>query len=55
MVDWGFGAHVPGWGDAIAMLVIGILLLFATLHVARAVGRVHGHIAKHLLVPRASS
>ncbi len=54
MVDWGFGAHVPGWGDAITMLVIGILLLFATLHLARAVGRVHGHIAKHLLVPRAS-
>ena len=55
MMDWGFGAHVPGWGDAIAMLVIGILLLFVTLHLARAVGRVHGHIAKHLLVPRASN
>ncbi len=54
-VDWGFGAHVPGWGDAIAMLVIGIALLFATLHLARAVGRLHGYIAKHMLVPRESS
>lgn len=55
MVDWGFGMHVPGWGDAIAMVLIGIVLLFATLHLARAVGRVHGQIAKHLLVPRAAS
>ncbi len=55
MVDWGFGGHVPGWGDAIAMCLIGIVLLFATLHLARAVGRLHGYIAKHMLVPRASS
>ncbi|MEO8810313.1 MAG: sensor domain-containing protein [Rhodanobacter sp.] len=54
IVDWGFGSHVPGWGDAIVMFFIGIVLLFATLHLARAVGRLHGHIAKHLLVPRAS-
>jgi uncharacterized membrane protein len=55
MMDWGFGAHVPGWGDALAMFVIGVVLLFATLHLARGVGRMHGHIAKHMLVPRASS
>jgi len=53
MVDWGFGAHQPGWGDVLAMFVVGILLVFATLHLARAMGRMHGHIAKHMLVPRA--
>lgn len=30
--------------------VTGIVLLFATLHLARAVGKVHGWLAKHLLV-----
>lgn len=54
VVDWGFGEHVPGWGDALAMCVIGIVLLFATLHLARALGRLHGHVAKHMLVPRAA-
>jgi hypothetical protein len=54
VVDWGFGAHVPGWGDAIAMCVIGIVLLFVTLHLARGLGRLHGHVAKHMLVPRAA-
>jgi uncharacterized membrane protein len=52
IVDWGFGAHAPGWGDAIGMCLIGIVLLFASLHLARAVGRMHGQIAKHMLVPR---
>ncbi len=51
-VDWGFGQHIPGWGDAIVMCVLGIVLLFATLHLARALGRMHGYIAKHMLVPR---
>lgn len=51
-VDWGFGPHEPGWGDAVGMCVVGILLLFATLHLARALGRLHGYIAKHMLVPR---
>jgi len=54
-VDWGFGPHVPSWGDALALCMIGIVLLFATLHLARALGRMHGHIAKHMLVPRAAS
>ena len=54
VVDWGFGSHEPGWGDAIAMCVIGIALLFATLHLARGLGRLHGHVAKHMLVPRAA-
>jgi len=53
-VDWGSGPHVPGWGDAVAMSVVGLLLLFGTLHLARALGRLHGAIAKHMLVPRQS-
>ncbi|MEP7184334.1 MAG: sensor domain-containing protein [Rhodanobacter sp.] len=52
MVDWGFGAHTPTWGDSIAMGVIGIALLFTTLHLARGIGHIHGLIAKHMLVPR---
>ena len=30
--------------------VAGILLLFATLHLARGIGKLHGLLAKHLLV-----
>jgi hypothetical protein len=52
MVDWGFGSHVPGWGEAIAMCVIGFLLIFISLHLVRGIGRLHGQHAKHLLVPR---
>jgi uncharacterized membrane protein len=52
MVDWGYGPHVPGWGEVAAIFVLGVLLLFATLHLARGLGRVHGCIAKHMLVPR---
>jgi hypothetical protein len=33
-------------------LLLGVLLLFATLHLARAVGGLHGRIAHRLLVPR---
>ncbi|AWV07878.1 sensor domain-containing protein [Marilutibacter maris] len=32
------------------MLVVGVLLLFLTLHVARGIGYLHGQLAKHLLV-----
>ncbi|GAB3743731.1 sensor domain-containing protein [Lysobacter olei] len=32
------------------MLLGGVLLLFITLHVARGIGRLHGMLAKHLLV-----
>ena len=49
-VDWGFGTHVPGWGDAIGLCLIGIVLLFATLHLVRGLGRMHGEIARALLV-----
>jgi uncharacterized membrane protein len=49
-VDWGMGSHVPGWTDAIALCIIGIVLLFSSLHLVRGMGFVQGHIAKHLLV-----
>ncbi|MFC5740815.1 sensor domain-containing protein [Dyella tabacisoli] len=49
-VDFGFGAHTPGIGDALALSLIGIGLLFTTLHLVRALGLMQGDIAKHLLV-----
>ena len=32
------------------LCVLGVVMLFATLHLARAVGKVHGWLAKQLLV-----
>jgi uncharacterized membrane protein len=52
-VNWGFGPHVPGWGDAIVMFVVGFFLLFGMLHLVRAIGHVHAVLAKHLLVKSA--
>ena len=52
-VNWGFGAHIPGWADAIAMFVVGFFLLFGMLHLVRGIGRMHGAFAKHLLVKSA--
>jgi uncharacterized membrane protein len=52
-VNWGFGPHAPNWGDVTAMFVIGFVLLFATLHLVRAIGRMHGALAKQLLVKSA--
>lgn len=55
-------AEAAGWFDAYDVEVAatwyqmpfvflgGILLLFGTLHLARAIGRMHGQLAKHLLV-----
>jgi uncharacterized membrane protein len=40
---------LPDWGLP-ALLVGGILLLFATMHLARGIGKLHGLLAKHLLV-----
>ncbi len=49
---WMFGMDVPD--EAPWMLpvlsVVGVLLLFVSLHLARGVGRLHGLFAKHLLV-----
>lgn len=52
-IDWGFGPHIPGWGDAITMFIAGFILLFLTLHLVRAIGRMHGAFAKALLVKSA--
>jgi hypothetical protein len=43
----------PGWTAPFAA-VIGVLLFFATLHLVRGIGRVHGAIAKAMLVARAA-
>ncbi|MEW5835310.1 MAG: sensor domain-containing protein [Pseudomonadota bacterium] len=49
-IDWGFGPHAPGWGELVALGVIGVLLFFGTLHLVRAIGQLQGQLAKHLLV-----
>ncbi|GAA5011446.1 hypothetical protein FNZ56_00535 [Pseudoluteimonas lycopersici] len=41
------------WWEWIAAVLGGVLLLFATLHLARGIGRLHGLLAKHLLVKSA--
>lgn len=43
---------IPEWGLPL-LFVCGFLLLFATLHVARGIGSLHGSLAKHLLVQSA--
>jgi uncharacterized membrane protein len=39
-----------GWPGAILMCAFGIAMLFASLHIVRALGYLHGQLAKHLLV-----
>jgi hypothetical protein len=39
-----------GWPGTFCASLIGIVMLFASLHVVRALGYLHGQIAKHLLV-----
>ncbi|MEL1265168.1 sensor domain-containing protein [Pseudoxanthomonas putridarboris] len=46
-VDMGAG---NAWWLFPLLAALGVVLLFATLHLARAVGRFHGWLAKHLLV-----
>ncbi|MBU6246454.1 MAG: sensor domain-containing protein, partial [Xanthomonadaceae bacterium] len=53
-VDWGFGPHVPGGVELVALGVFGMLLFFATLHLVRAIGQLQGQLAKHLLVAGAA-
>lgn len=52
---WMFGIDLPAEAPWLLPLVslAGVLLLFATLHLARGVGRLHGRFAKHLLVKSA--
>ena len=51
-----FGLHGATWGTPAEvwalplMLLAGVLLVFVTLHLARGIGLLHGHLAKHLLV-----
>jgi len=45
------GLH-GAWALPLCFLA-GVALLFATLHIARGVGRVHGQLAKHMLVKTA--
>ncbi len=45
--------HVEGPWVWPASVLGGVLLLFVTLHVARGIGRLHGQLAKHLLVKTA--
>ena len=47
-VEW-----LVGWYGAGVLCVVGILLLFSTLHLVRGIGRMHGALAKHLLVKSA--
>jgi uncharacterized membrane protein len=47
-IEW-----LSGWGGAAVLCVLGLLLFFALLHVARGLGHLHGQLAKHLLVLRA--
>jgi uncharacterized membrane protein len=42
-----------GWWSLPLLFVAGFVLLFATLHLARGIGRLHGLFAKHLLVKSA--
>ena len=49
---WMFGFDIPQAAPWLLPLLslVGLALLFVTLHVARGVGRVHGSLAKRLLV-----
>lgn len=49
-LDGLYFALADSWAGALLAFAIGLLLLFATLHLARLVGRCHGWLAKHLLV-----
>ena len=51
-INFGFwSVGDPGMYFAVPLLfVIGVLLLFATMHLARGIGKIHGWLAKQLLV-----
>ncbi|MGQ4659924.1 sensor domain-containing protein [Lysobacter sp. F6437] len=44
------GSEQGWWWQLPLLFVAGVLLLFATLHLVRFVGQLHGQLAKHLLV-----
>ncbi len=43
-------AWLSSWGGSVFLCVVGIVMVFATLHLVRGMGRLHGQIAKQLLV-----
>jgi len=44
-VEW-----LASWSGAMTLCILGVGMLFATLHMVRGLGRMHGQIAKQLLV-----
>lgn len=53
---WVDGIHlvgIDGWWALPLCFIVGVALLFATLHLARGVGYLHGQLAKHMLVKTA--
>ena len=50
--SWEVSTSLHAWQLPIVFLS-GVILLFATLHLARGIGRMHGLLAKHLLVKSA--
>ncbi len=48
--DWQIASELAWWWQLPLLFVAGFLLLFATLHLIRGIGRLHGQLAKHLLV-----
>jgi hypothetical protein len=49
-VTWnGDAFELPWWSTPVTVL-IGLAMLLLTMHGARAIGAMHGAIAKHLLV-----
>ncbi len=57
LVDFEGTLHVWPFENALVaapvLMMVGVLGLFVTLHLARAVGKLHGGLAKHLLVKTA--
>ncbi|MFA6229404.1 MAG: sensor domain-containing protein [Rhodanobacter sp.] len=51
----GYSYYGPDWLGTFGLCLFGIVLLFASLHLVRGLGRVHGQIAKHLLVVSAAA
>jgi uncharacterized membrane protein len=49
-----FVLWLNGWPAAFCLCVLGVVLLFATLHMVRALGFLHGQVARHLLVADAA-
>jgi hypothetical protein len=59
LAAFGYGDDVMVWTDVslidarwavVVLPVVGVVLLFATLHLARFIGHLHGKLAKQLLV-----